>query len=353
MKKILLLALFVFSTLLSANKVLYLSHEESPNRVIKGEVFSITIKTISTVKNFDNIKYEFSNYSGLKALNTVPYREKKGVAFFEKFNFLVTQSQAKLPDITASLTFDTEFEPTFESSTIAGPKINVITLNPKDNFSNVVANSLELVDYKTTTFDEKHNIIIFNVKAENADLSAMKFKSVLKQGIESMDSTYVSPTVTYFLVVTKDLEQFTFSYFNLTKNNFAKITIPIIVTDDSVTTQSDLKPKDQSKEKLKMTIAAVVAFIIFLFAIWRKKYIYIILVSIPLVYIASIALPSKEVCIKQDSHIYLLPVKNGTIFETTETQHSLPKEGSVSDFTKVKLKNEKIGWVKNEDICSN
>ena len=82
MKKILLLALFVFSTLLSANKVLYLSHEESPNRVIKGEVFSITIKTISTVKNFDNIKYKFSNYSGLKALNTVPYREKKGVAFF-------------------------------------------------------------------------------------------------------------------------------------------------------------------------------------------------------------------------------------------------------------------------------
>lgn len=352
MKKLLLLTLFIFSTFLSANKVLYLSHEKMPYRVIKGEIFSITVKTISTVKNFDNIKYKFSNYSGLKALNTVPYREKKGVAFFETFNFLVTQSQAKLPDITASLTFDTEFEPTFESSTIDGPKINVITLNPKNNFSNVVANSLELVDYKTTTFDEKHNIIIFSIKAENSNLSAMKFKNVLKQGIESNDSTYVNPAITYFLVVTKDLEKFTFSYFNLTKNDFSNITIPIIVTDDSVTTQTDLKPTDQSKEKLKMTIAAVVAFIIFLFALWRKKYIYLILISIPLIYIASIALPSKEVCIKQDSHIYLLPVKNGTIFETTTTQYSLQKEGSASDFTKVKLKNEKIGWVKNEDLCS-
>ena len=352
MKALLLLVLFLFSAV-HANKVLYLSHEELPERVIKGERFSITIKTISTVKNFNDIVYEFSNHQGLKTLNTIPYREKKGVAYFETFYFLTTANQARLPDITASLEFDTDFESTYEPTMINGSKLNVIALNPKSDFSNVIADSFELVDYKTTSFDTKHNIIVFTAQTQNCDLSAMKFKNVFKQGTESIDKTYVSPKVTYFIIVNKDLEQFSFSYFNLVQNRFHKITIPIIVNDDSVTTQSDLKPTDQSKEKLKMNIAGVVAILILIIAIWRRKYIYLILVLIPLIYIAYIAVPSKEVCIKEGAHIYLLPVKNGTIFETTSSTYNLPKEGSVKEFTKVKLQNEKIGWVKNEDICSN
>ncbi len=158
--------------------------------------------------------------------------------------------------------------------------------------------------------------------------------------------------MTYFLVINKDLEEFSFSYFNLLKNKFMKVTIPIIVDDDSVTTQTDLKPKDQSKEQLKMNIAGVISIVILLFAIWRKKYIYLILVLIPLIYIAYMSIPSKEVCIKSGSQIHLLPVNNGTIFETTLSKSILPKEGNVENFIKVKLENEKIGWIKNEDICS-
>ena len=156
MKTLLLLALLLFSTL-NANKVLYLSYEELPDRVIKGEIFSITVKTISTVKNFDNIEYEFSNSQGLKALNTIPFREKRGVAYFETFNFLTTQVEARLPDITASLVFSTESETTYMPTTINGSKLNVISLNPKNDFSNIIANSFELRDYKTTSFDTKHN----------------------------------------------------------------------------------------------------------------------------------------------------------------------------------------------------
>ena len=101
-----------------------------------------------------------------------------------------------------------------------------------------------------------------------------------------------------------------------------------------------------------MNIAAATAVIILVFALWRRKFIYLILILFPLIYIIYFATPSEDVCIKQGSTIYLLPVHNGTIFETTPSQYTLPKEGSVKDFTKVKLKNEKIGWVKNEDLCS-
>lgn len=347
MKLFLLTLLFISSVY--ANKVLYLSHLETPDRVIKGEVFSITIKTISTVKNFNAINYEFQNHKGLRVLNSIPYREEKGKYFLETFKFIAINNSAKLPDITASL----EAEQEFETTTLFGKTLNVITLNPKKNFSNIIANSLELVDYKTTSFDTKHNIIVFTALAQNSNLADIKFNNVFKQGIESIDeTTFIEPKVTYFLIVNKDLEKFSFSYFNLLENRFAKITIPIVVDDDSVTTQTDLKPTDQSREKLKMVVAAVVVAVILIFSIWRRRYIYLILIIFPIIYIIYFAVPSKDVCIKKGSMIHLLPVNNGTIFETTSSEYYLPKEGSVKDYTKVKLQNEKIGWVKNEDICS-
>lgn len=119
-----------------------------------------------------------------------------------------------------------------------------------------------------------------------------------------------------------------------------------------MTTQSDIKPKDQSRELLKMKIAAGVAFVGFVFILWRKKYIYLVLILIPLAYIIYLSIPAKEICIKEGTQIHLLPVDNGTIFETTSTKLHLQKEGNTDTFVKVKLRNEKIGWVKNEDICS-
>ena len=101
-----------------------------------------------------------------------------------------------------------------------------------------------------------------------------------------------------------------------------------------------------------MKIAAGIALIAFLFILWRKKYVYLIFIMIPLAYIIYLSIPQKDVCIKQGSQLHLLPVHNGTIFETTKSQYNLPKEGKVKGFVKVKLHNNKIGWVKNEDICS-
>ncbi len=347
MKYFLLLFLLLFSSL-NANKVLYLSHTDIPDRVVKGEVFSITLKTISTVRDFNNITYEFQNMQGLNILNSIPYRERKKKYFLETFKFIATRSLAKLPDITASIKADTEFQTT----TLLGKKLNVITLNPKKDFSNIIANSLELLDYKTTSYDTKHNIIVFTAIAQNSDLSVIEFQNVFKQGTESLKKSYTDPKITYFVVIKKDIEKFSFSYFNLINNKFDKVSIPIIVDDDSVTTQTDLKPKDQSKEKIKMTIAITIAIIIFILAIWKKHYFYIILIIFPIVYIIYFAMPSKDVCIRKGSQIHLLPMHNGTIFETTELQYYLPKEGKVENFTKVKLKNDKIGWVKDEDICS-
>jgi hypothetical protein len=366
-KLFLFVALF-FLTPLLANKVLYLNYDGVPKRVIQGEIFSVDIKTLSTVGMSEEIVYEFSNFYGLDILNDTPEREYRDKYIYDKFYFLATQSRAKLPDIVASLELEDaplsddinssiEQNSTFndikyDDSFIRGSKLNVIALNPKSNFSNIIANNFELIDYKTTTYDNNHNIIVFVAKAQNCDISKLSFENVYKQGVESLNDSIHDSRITYFLVIDKRVENFNFSYFNLLKNRYISINIPIVVEDDSVATQTDLKPKDHSHNKIKAAVAFAIALVVLALAVIRRKYIYIVLIVIPLGYMIYVMIPSKQVCIKAGANIYLLPVKNGTIFEKTNTKYYLLEEGSVQDFKKVKLYNDKIGWVKNEDICS-
>ena len=352
MKKFLLLTLLFTLTLL-ADKVLYLSFDKVPQRVLKGEIFPITIKTLSIVKEFTDINYKLSSGYGVKVLDEIPNREHIGKYYYETFHFLATGRNIKLPDIEASLVTDyTNENIQYDTTILSGKKLNVITLNPKKNFSNIIADSFELIDYKTTKYDDNNNIVVIVAKAYNSNIKAMHFNNVKKQGIESSTYSYKSSKITYYVVINKELENFSFSYFDLKKNKFSLINIPIIVIDDSVVTQSDLKPKNQSHEQLKMEIAAGIALIAFIFILFRKKYVYMIFIMIPLGYIIYLSIPQKDVCIKKGSQLHLLPVHNGTIFETTKSQYNLPKEGKIKGFVKVKLHNNKIGWVKDEDICS-
>ncbi|WP_310442468.1 hypothetical protein [Sulfurimonas sp.] len=332
-------------------KVIYLSYEKIPQRVIKGEIFKVTIKTLCVVKDFVDITYELSGSEGLKLLSDFPSRETDPKHYLETFYFLATSENAKLPNFKATLLDYNNKK--YDTTTLEGEKLNVISLNPKSDFSNIIANSFDIVEYKTTSYDATYNIVVFVAAATNSNISALKLNGVYKQGIESVADSYLNSKVTYYAIIDKRVENLAFSYFNIIKDKFIQINIPIIVNDDSVTTQSDLKPKDQSHEILKMGIATIVAIIAFLIILWKKQYIYLIFIIIPLVYVLYTGTPSKEICIKEGSSIYLLPVANGTIFETTSSQYNLQKEFEVKGWAKVQLRDKKIGWVKDEDICSN
>jgi len=254
-----------------------------------------------------------------------------------------------LPDFEIYL--EPDYNNKYDKTVLLGKKLNVISLNPRRNFSNIIAENFQLIEYKTTSFDNKHNIIVFVAQASRCDISKLSFKDVYKQGIESITESMDLSRLTYFVVVDKKLEKLKFSYFNLKNNRFNNLVIPIVVEEDKVTTQTDLKPKDQSKERIKLLIALSVAIILLILIVWRKKYIYSIILLFPAAYVILLAMPSKELCIKKGSNIHLLPVENGTIFETTSKVIHLQQEGKAKGFVKVKLKNNKIGWVKNENIC--
>lgn len=332
------------------SKVIYLNYEKIPQRVLKGEIFSVTIRSLCVVKDFIDISYKLINEEGLKIVDPIPTRDKDSKYYYDTFYFIATSQNARLPDFEASLI--DEDEKYYMSTLLLGEQLNVIALNPKSDFSNILANSFDILEYKTTTYDAAHNIVVFVATVENSDISELNLNGVFKQGIESITHTDNDYKITYYAIVEKSMNNLSFSYFNILKNRFIFINIPLIVSDDSVSTQSDLKPTNQSNEMIKMGVAAAVAFIAFLLILWRKRYFYLIFIFVPLAYILSIALPSKEVCIKEGASIYLLPMSNGTIFEKATSEYNLQKEDKVKGWVKVQLNNEKIGWVKDEDICS-
>lgn len=331
-------------------KILYMHYEDLPTRIIKGEIFSVVIRILSTESDFYELNYNLSNSIGLKFLNKIPFREEKGKFYYDTFYFLAQYTGARLPDFEAYITsFDgTVHQPT----TLKGKNLNIVALNPRKNFSNIVANAFILNEYKTTSYDSNHNIVVLVATAYNSNISSFRLSNVYKQGIESYTNDIVESKITYFAVIQKEIENFNFTYFNLINNKFESINIPIVVIDDSVTTQTDLKPKDQSREKLKMLIAVAVSLVMLMIIVWSKKYIYSIILVFPIAYAINAYIPSKEICIKPNSNIYLLPVKNGTIFETTQGVTYLMEEGNIKGHTKVKLLDNKIGWVKHENLCS-
>ncbi len=332
-------------------KVLYLSYLYTPKRLIKGEIFKITIKTLSVIKNFTDITYKFDNEKDIKLLEPSPKREQNGRYFYDTFYFQATGLHVRTPDITAMLIDD--LNSSYRTTTLNGKKIDTIALHQRDDFSHIIAKDFIIKKYKTTVYDNTHNIVLFSAEANQTRLQDFHLKNVTTQGFESIEDTINASKMIYYAVIDNTKENLIFSYFNIGKNDFIKLAIPIIVDDDKVATQSDLNPHDQSKQRIKIILAASIIVIGLILFLIRRKFFYLFLVILPLIYLILLLGKQQTICIKPNSNIRILPLKNSTIFEITKQKLLLKKIGSTKGFVKVEFKNNKIGWIQDEDLCSN
>ncbi len=219
--------------------------------------------------------------------------------------------------------------------------------------SNVLAEKFTIINYKTTAYNNESNVVIFTVKASRCNISDFNIPNAIKQGFESKLSNVGESQMTYYVIIPNDEQNLNFSYFNLQKQRYESLTIPIVVDDDTVSTQSDLSPTDARHTELKVGAAVVVVLILAGLFYWRREKWYLYASVLPMFYIVFALLPNQDVCVKKDAPIYLLPIKNGTIFEMTLQEEHLEAEKEVGEFTKVHLSNEKVGWVNQRDLCSN
>lgn len=319
-----------------------------PERAYNGEIVAVTLKLTPVDLASGNIEYTLQNEEGLRIFSDTPRRKVKEDGVYDTFYFVVRSSSARLPDITATVTSTGE-----SSNVLSGTALSVSPLNPPSSFANVLADRFEIVNYKTTQYNSDSNVVIFTVKASRCDIGSFRLHDAIKQGFESKTSNVDESQMTYYAIIPDSEETLNFSYFNLRKQRYESLVIPIIVDDDTVSTMSDLAPTDARHTELKVTLSVIAVALLFALFYWRRQKWYLYVAAAPMFYILYVLLPNKEVCIKKGSPVYLLPINHGTIFEMTVEEEHLEAEKEVGDFVKVHLKNDHIGWVHKRDLCSN
>lgn len=334
-------------------KIIYLSYDKIPKKIINGQIFKISIKYIITDPKYQSLKYQFSNINNIKLITPNPIITKDKIYTINTFYLQDINGSNKLPKITATAINHDNNTSYQRTAILTSRPIDIITLNPPDNFSNVIAKQLTITDYKTTTYDNNSNILLFFAQAKQANLANIHIKNIKKQGIESINVSKNSSTIIYYAIINKDIQTFKFTYFNLLTQNYATISIPIVVINDSVSTQTNLSPITKQHKILKLIIATVLLFILLVIIIFRRKYFYLFLAILVSLYIIYLIIPSKEICVKQGSNIKILPIPQGIIFEHTNKIIYLQELNKRDGYIRVKLNNNKVGWIKDEDICSN
>jgi len=341
----LIAAFFTPATLQAKQKVIYLSYveDEMPERVFNGQYFSVTIKTLSTIGQHDRLKYSFKGGRGARLQNSSPYRQDQGTFVLDTFYFLATSSTIILPDITAAIGT--------EKSTISGETIEGVSLNPDKKFAGILADSFEITTVDAKKYDNKHNIITFDAVAKHCNIKAFKLLAATEQGFESVKAGIDNSSMTYYAVLPKKYEKLEFTYFDLQKERYQKVTMPINVIDDSVSTQSDLKPAENKNYMIKVAIAVVVIIIALILLIVYRKWWIAIFIVIPGIYIAMQATPAENICVNAGAPVYLLPIENATVFEQVAVQGTFEVKHSVEGYKQITY-NNKVGWVNEDDICS-
>ena len=331
----------------SSSAGLTLQFNNLPTRPYVGEIIPVSVKLTPVDLASGNIEYTLQNEQGIRIFSDTPHRSVKEDGVYDTFYFLVQSSSIRFPDISATLTSTGAV-----SELLVGTSLSATTLSPPSGFANVLADRFEVINYKTTPYNNESNVVIFTVKASRCNIGDFSIPNAIKQGFESKLSNVGESQMTYYAIIPNGEQNLNFSFFNLRKHRYESIVIPIVVDDDTVSTQSDLSPTDARHTELKIGAAGVVTALLFGMFYWRRNKWYLYISSLPMFYIVYALLPNPNVCVKKDAPVYLLPIKNGTIFEMTLQEEHLEAENEVGDFIKIHF-DDKVGWVNKRDLCSN
>ena len=342
-----------FSPSLFAAKNLYLSYLEVPKKVYKNQRFKVKVKALITTTNFNFISSSFSNAKNVNILN--PDNEWTSVSkniYENVFYFKTQKEQFKLPNITVNLEIDGKV---LESRTLASVEIDYSNIAGKDKrFSNIIAEELILKAYKTKQYNNKESLTIIDIDAIGSNLENFNLTGIKEQGTSSLKDDFPNQNLIYYFVMPVHKKKVLFKYYNTKTKSFVNITIPLILQNELVSTQTDLNPNDSSFEKYKK-LAIIVLLIISIFLyVWKRKRSYLFLAIVMLIIAILYLMPYQRGYVQKDSYIYILPTKNSTIFFKLDKKERVDVLNKKKGFIKVMgINNKFIGWIKEDNFGKN
>lgn len=351
--KLVILLNIILCVNLFASKNLYLSYNKIPTNVYKNQKFEVIVKALITTGSFDELATTFTNSSNITILNANnPWKKISNDTYENSYYFKVKQGSFKFPDISVRLMNSGAL---IDVSELQAPVIRYSDIaKGDDRFSGVIADEFILKAYKTKQYNNKEALTIIDVDAINSNLEDFKIKDIDEQGISNIKDYEEKENLVYYFVTPIYKKKVVITYYNSKTKSFKDVTIPLILQNELVSTQTDLNPNDSSFERYKK-IALLICFILFLLLfIWKRKKLLLIISLVFFVLSIVYFLPNSRGIVKKDSFVYILPTKNSTIFFKLENAQKVEILEKKNGFMKVLgLDSDFIGWIKEESFGTN
>ena len=354
--KILLLFILLSSSLLSSEEIeskeLYLEYNSFPQRVFTGQKFDIELKALilKDESTYDKIVTTFTSEENIELLtNDIVWTKNKSNEYLTTISYKIFDKDFIIPKITLALSKDEEI---IDFISIDSPSIQYekIAVNQK-LFSKVIAKNLEILTVKTKQYTNNTLHTTINLKALSGNLENFSLNSYSQeQGINSLSEIYPIQNLYYYVMVPIHTKQIKFTYYNTQSKNFVMMTIPIMLDEELVSTQTELNPYNSSLLIYKQAFSAFILFIFILIFIFKRQNIYLIIISMFIALLAYLSIPNKKILLNQDVKVYILPTNGSTIFKVPTSKEIVEIVNENEDFVKVLFKNDSIGWIKKDDI---
>ncbi len=347
-----LFPIFLFSNEEIISKELYLEYSSYPKRVFTGQKFDVTLKALilKDHTSYDKIVTTFTGEKNIEILTQdVVWIKNRSSEYRAKITYKVFDESFVLPKITLTLFKDEEI---IDFISINSPEIiyEKIAVNQK-LFSKIIANNLEILTVKTKQYTNNILHTTINLKAANGNLEDFVLNQYGdEQGIDSLSDMYPIQNLYYYVMIPSHTKQIKFTYYNTTIKDFVTITIPVILDEELVSTQTELNPYNSSVLIYKQIVSVVFLVIFMLTYIFTRKSIYLIFSILFIVILAYLFIPNKKILLKENIKVYILPTNNSTIFKQLESKKIVEIVNENEKFVKVLFDNENIGWVKKNDL---
>ncbi|PHS39176.1 MAG: hypothetical protein COB07_06990 [Sulfurovum sp.] len=334
--------LLAYTTLVSAQSEFKYSY--MPKKVYENQLFAVTIMAIGK-SDSDMPFFTFDRSSRTQALFSKPLVVQNGNDSFYTFYFKASDQDIRIPSLFIS-TQNTEA--TLESKTIF-----IKNLKKREDFSNVLAADMKIKNSQVSHYDEKNHIVTLSIEAFEANLEDMKLNGVQESDIDSLTRDNAKVEAEFYVVLPVEEKVLKFTYFNTIKKQYVFLEVPVVVVDATVSTQSDLNPKEDSFEKLKKYTFMTLVVFFFIMFLFRRDFFYLVFGVISLITLLTFYIPHKKICVTQGASLYILPTNTSTISTKINQEFDTMLLGEREGFKKVEYKEGIIGWVKNEDLCNN
>ncbi|MBE0491981.1 MAG: hypothetical protein IBX44_07000 [Sulfurospirillum sp.] len=329
-------------------KSIFLSYEESPARIYAGGLFELKLKAIIAHDDFDDISTDFLADTNLTVLNKdAKWQWYSDNIFYNTFYFKLADEQTQLPRIKLNLLQNSQI---IASEILERATIDIVTLKSDKLYSQVIAKDLKVIKYKTTQFNDKSYIVVLEIEAEYANLSDFHLSWVIKDGIDSSRENLISSKIFYYAIIPNHEKQFTFTYFDSNKQDFQKISLPVVLDDDSVSTQIDLNPKESGIQTYKNILYLVIVLFCTIVFLRRKKGIYLLIMILFIGVFLYEKAPINSVKLAPKTQVRILPTQNSTVFYTLDRAMYGEKLAKRKNYIKIILPNGKIGWIKEKNV---